>query len=123
MSNYPIKINSTTIKTPKSGDFKISKFNLTKNGRVASGKMTMSLISKKVKLYLKYRVLTGIELDDILDEIDGSSPFFNVSYYDKRGVLFVKRFYSGEIPATLQNRGMNDNDDKWTDLDFHFIEQ
>ena len=120
-TNYPIVINGTTIRTPD--NFRISKFNLTKSGRIASGKMTMDLIAKKVKLFLTYRGITGLDLDTILDEIDTEEEFFTVQYYDKRGTAHSKTFYSGEIPATLHSRGLGDDDDVWKDVELHFIEQ
>ena len=123
MTNYPIKINGVQIKTPNSKDFQITKFNLTKAGRVSSGKMTLKFIAKKVKLILAYPAMRGAELDLILDEIDTNAMFFTVSYYDRRGTNFVKTFYTGAIPATQQRRGMNDDNDVWADLEFHFIEQ
>ena len=120
-SNYPLKINGVTIRTPD--NFKLSKFNLTKSGRVASGKMTMDLIAKKVKIEISYRGITGIDLDTILDEIDTDEEFFTVEYYDKRGTAMSKTFYTGEIPATLHTRGLGDDDDKWRNVELHFIEQ
>lgn len=121
MSNYPITIDGTQIKTPK--DFKISKFNLTKAGRVSSGKMKIKLVAKKTKLFLKYDAITGVDLETILNLIDGTDVLFSINYYDKRGTSLTKTFYAGEIPATLHRRGMNDDDDVWKDVEIHFIEQ
>jgi hypothetical protein len=121
MSSYPIKINGTTIKTPKS--FKIEKYNVTKAGRVASAKMKIKFIAKKTKLILSYDAIRGTELDTILDLIDTTTMFFTVSYYDKRGTLMSKTFYTGQIPQTLHTRGMSNDDDVWKDVEIHFIEE
>lgn len=119
--SYPMKINGTTIKTPY--PFSISRFNLTKSARVASGQMTMRLIAKKVKLFLDYKAISGADLKVILDIIDANEVFFNVTYYETTGVETTKVFYAGEIAQDLQRRAFISDDSMWKDVKFNFIEK
>jgi hypothetical protein len=121
MPTYPIKINGITIKTPR--PVNISRFNLTKANRVASGLMSMRLIAKKVKLFFKYPAITGSDLKTILDLIDTSAMFFNVTYHETDGTETTKIFYVGEISQQLQRRGYISDDSVWKDVEFNFIEQ
>ena len=76
-----ITISGTAIPTPQ--EFHIERYNLTKAGRVATGEMKMDLIAKKRKFLLRYRVLSGTQLNAILDLIDGPGiVFFTVSYIE-----------------------------------------
>lgn len=112
-----LTINGTAIKTPT--HFAIERYNLTKSGRVASGKMTMELIAKKRKFTLEYAVLTGSELSTILGLIDGSSLFFTLGYTEN-GVAKTALCYAGAIPSTLYR---DDGPYYWTDVKFSLIEQ
>lgn len=112
-----IKLNGTTIKKPK--DFKISKFNLTKSGRVASGKMVMDLIAKKRKFEFSYEVLSGPDLDTILGIIDTDAMFFTIDYVEN-GVAKNATVYVGEIAA---KKFRTDGVWYWKDVSFNLIEQ
>lgn len=120
-TDYPISINSTQIKTPT--DFKVSRYNLTKSGRLASGKMVMELIAKKKKLFLNYAGITGRDLRVILNLIDTSEMFFNVAYYDVDGTPVTNTCYVGEISSILRQRAIVNDDHIWKDVEFNFIEQ
>ena len=112
-----IKLNNVTIKKPK--DFKISKFNLTKSGRVASGKMVMDLIAKKRKFEFSYEVLSGPELDTILAVIDTDTMFFTISYVEN-DVEKSATVYVGEIS---HKKFRTDGVWYWKDVSFNLIEQ
>lgn len=114
-----IRINDTPIKQPKNPQ--LSHYNLTKSGRLASGKMTMELVAKKKKLFFEYDVLSGAEVEHILSLIDGNNMFFNVSYTEN-GIRRSFRAYVGEISRKL-NRGGGNNGWYWTDVSFNLIEQ
>jgi len=120
-SNYPITINGVVIKTPST--FKISHYNLTKSGRVASGKMTMELVAKKKKLFLTYSALSGADLKNILDLIDGTEMFFTVGFYDVTNQYRTITAYVGEIPMPLHRRTSIEDNTVWKDIDFNLIEQ
>ena len=112
-----IKINGVRIKTPTS--YKISRYNLTKSGRVASGDMTMELVAKKRKLFLTYEVLSGEELQHILDLIDGDALFFTVSYTENNQTKSMTA-YVGEIPTDLYRPGSKWY---WNNVSFNLIER
>lgn len=119
MAGMNIKVNGVTIKQPNKPG--LSHYNITKSGRVSSGKMTMQLIAKKRKLRLTYEVLSGSDLDLILSLIDSNAMFFTVSYTEN-GVSKSMRAYVGEIQRKL-NRGGTKSGWYWTDISFDFIEQ
>ena len=114
-----IKINGVKIKEPQNP--KISTYNLTKSGRVASGKMMMDLVAKKKKLFCDYEVLSGAEMDKILSLIDGSAMFFNVEYTDN-GHTHSFTAYVGEINRTHFRSGPLSGW-YWKDVSFNLIEQ
>lgn len=113
-----MKINNTIIKTPT--EFRIERYNLTKAGRLANGKMTMELIAKKRKFNLKYNVISGSDLNAILNEIDGNNLFFTFTYPDEHGNNSTATVYAGEIPSTLYRA---DGDKMWKDVEINLIEQ
>lgn len=114
-----IKINGVRIKQPKNP--KYSTYNLTKAGRVASGKMMMDLVAKKQKLFFEYEILGGADLQQILNLIDGENMFFLVEFDDFDG---PKSFtgYVGEIDRTIQRSNTNSGW-YWTNVGFNLIEQ
>lgn len=114
-----IRVNGVRIKQPT--NFSISHYNLTKSGRVASGKMTMDLVAKKRKLFLEYAVMSGAEMDQILSLIDGTDMFFTVEYVEN-GVEKSMVAYVGEI-SRKKHRAGGLGGWYWTDVSFNFIEQ
>lgn len=94
-----VKISGVEIKQVPNEGFSMERYNLTKSGRVASGKMTMDLIAKKRRLDLTYDVLSGAEFQQILNLIDGDKMFFNVEWKDHSG-WHAATCYAGAIPNT-----------------------
>lgn len=120
-TTYPMKINNVTILTPHS--FQISRFNISKSARSAAGLMSIKFIAKKVKLFLKYNAITGRALKVILDQIDTTSMYLNITYYETTGTATTKVFYVGEIAQVLHRRGFISDDSIWKEIDFNFIER
>lgn len=112
-----IRINGVKIKTPK--DAILRRYNLTKSGRVASGLMKMDLVAKKRKLEISYEIISGKDMQTILDLIDGNNMFFEVSYETPQG-SGIMTCYVGEIPTKYYRRKSGWY---WTDVQFSLIEQ
>lgn len=111
------KIDGVQIKAPST--FKIERFNLTKSGRVASGKMTMELVAKKRKFYLTYEVISGPMKKQILDLIDSDKMFFTFEYPED-GEQKTATVYAGAIPS---ERFRTDGVWYWKGFRFDLIEQ
>lgn len=112
-----IKLGGTTVKTPK--DFTIANYNITKAGRVASGKMVMDLIAKKRKFNFIYDILAGDDLDAILAVIDSTVLFFTLEYVDN-GTAGTATVYVGQVTKT---QFRTDGKWYWKDVKFDLIEQ
>ena len=112
-----LSINGTTIKRPTF--FDIERYNLTKSGRVASGDMTMDLIAKKRKFLFRYDVISGKDLNTILNLIDGTDMFFTLSYIEN-DVTKTASCYAGHIPTRLFR---TDGVWYWTRVNFDLIER
>ena len=118
MTVKPIRINGTQIKNPT--EFKIERFTLTKGGRVASGLMCLDLIAKKRKFLLRYAVISGPELNKILELIDNPGYFFFTVEYVENGVTKTATCYPGHIPS---DRFRTDGVWYWKDVNFDLIER
>lgn len=122
MSGINIKLDGVLIKQPKNDDFQMNTYNLTKAGRVASGKMKMDLIAKKKKFEFKYPVISGTDMQQILSLIDGVKLFFPIEYTDTQdGARKTATVYVGEInkvPFRTDEFGWY-----WKDVKFNLIEQ
>lgn len=116
-----LKINGTPIKKP--AQFSIERYNITKAGRVASGKMMLELVAKKRKFLLQYEHLSGTDLDEILALIDTDEMFFELEYQEN-GVTKRAICYAGHIPSQYL-RGGDETSPLWywKDVDFDLIEQ
>lgn len=114
-----IKINGEKIKEPTSKT--LDSYNLTKSGRVSSGKMTMELVGKKRTLQVSYEVLAGYDLEQIRRLIDGNAMFFTVEFDDSDGIHSMVA-YAGAI-----HRDYFRSDTKfgwyWKNVEFQLIEQ
>lgn len=118
---YGLKINGVKIKEPPVGGFSISHYNLTKSGRVSSGKMTMELVAKKRKFFFKYPVISAADKKVIMDIIDGTDMFMNFEYIED-GVHKSAIVYVGEI----SNEGFRAGGLSgwyWKNFEFNLIEQ
>ncbi len=114
----PLKINGTRIKSPTG--FQIERYKITKASRVASGKMTMDVIARKLKFLFNYKVLSGAEYKTILDILDTDTAFFTLEYVEN-DVVKTATVYSGAITA---NKFRTDEGAwYWKDVTFDLIEQ
>lgn len=115
--NYEFKVDGVPIKSPYS--FRIEKYNITKSGRIASGKMTMDLVAKKRKFILKWDVMADEELQKILAVVDSDKMFF-VFEYQEGNINKSAICYNGDVGQDVGRPG-----DRWfwKDQELHFIEQ
>ena len=120
-SQFRPSLNGIYIKKPSS--FKISRFKVTKSGRVANADMHMEFRAKKIKLFFTYNVISGTDLNVILSVIDTNSVFFNVTYYGTLDEEVTKVCYVGEITQELFRRGYVSDSSVWTDVVFDFIQK
>lgn len=111
------KLNTTTIKTPTK--FSIQRYRLSKSGRIANGDMTMDIINKKRKFLLSYDVISGAELDAILDILDSDEAFCTFEYVHN-GVTQTAVVYAGAIDET---KFRSDGPWYWKDVSFDLIEK
>ncbi|OPX88125.1 MAG: hypothetical protein A4E53_02142 [Pelotomaculum sp. PtaB.Bin104] len=113
-------IGGVTVKTPT--EMPIEKYNLTKSGRVASGKMTMELVAQKRKLNCKYNTIREDDLQVILGKIyDPANLFFSVTFDDAGGQTTITA-YAGAIKGYPFRRD-TDNVWLWKDVEFALVEQ
>ena len=112
-------IGGITVKTPQ--EMSIEKYNLTKSGRVTSGKMTMELVAQKRKLNCKYNAIREDDLQVILGKVYGANMFFSVTY-DDAGGPYTMTCYAGAIKGEPFRK---DTDDVWLwkDVEVALIEQ
>lgn len=112
-----MKIGGVEIKHPTT--FSIERFNLTKSGRVASGKMAMEIVAKKRKYYFTYSVLSTSQLAAIRGIVDGNAPFF-LFEYEEDGTPTTATVYAGAIKAEKFREG---SVWYWKNVSFDLIEQ
>lgn len=112
-----LTLDGQTIKTPNK--FNISRYKLSKSERVASGKMTMDIIARKLKFSLKYSVLAGADLKTILDILDTNTAFYAFTYTDDDGAAKSVTVYPGAI---TQDK-FRSTPWYWKDVEFDLIEQ
>jgi hypothetical protein len=117
MSLPHIKVNGIATKNPT--ELKISSYNLTKSGRVASGKMSMEIIAKKWKLELSYEIISAAEMQNILSLIDNGNPFFQVEFLYEGSYKTITA-YSGAID---RERFRTTSGWYWRGVKFDLIEQ
>jgi len=112
------KIDGVPIKRPSS--FKISRYRLTKAGRLASGLMTMDLVAKKRKFFFTYDVIRSDELNVILDLLWKPRECFYTLTYVENNEIKEAVVYAGEIPTELYRTG---GIWVWRNVNFDLIEQ
>ena len=113
-----LKIAGVSVKAPT--DLKIGRFDLTKSGRTASGKMVMEVIATKRRVDVIWKMLTDSELEKIIDTITANKPFFSLEYPDAGGSKTMI-CYAGDITTSLWHtkNGVR----FWEDVQISFIEQ
>ena len=113
-----LKIAGVSVKAPT--DLKIGRFDLTKSGRTASGKMVMEIIATKRRVDVVWKMLKDSELQQILDLITANKPFFSLEYPDA-GDAQTMTCYSGDITTSLWHTigGVR----YWEEVSVPFIEQ
>lgn len=112
------KINGVAIKRPSA--FKISRYVLTKSGRLANGKMTAEIVAKKRKFFFTYDAIDAPDAEKILNLIWESGEFFFTLEYVENNQTKSARVYAGEIPADLHRTG---DVWVWKNFNFNLIEQ
>ena len=113
-----VTLGGVTVKKPHK--FQISRYNITKSGRVANGDMTMEYIAKKRKFHFGYNVISGGDLDTLLGVIDTTTMFFTLTYV-QNDVTKTATVYAGHIP-TEQFR-TDAGAWYWKDANFDLIEK
>lgn len=113
-----LKIAGVSVKAPT--DLKIGRFDLTKSGRTASGKMVMDVIASKRRVDVIWKMLTDSELEKIIDTITANKPFFSLEYPDAGGTKTMT-CYAGDIITSLWHtkNGVR----YWEEVSIGFIEQ
>lgn len=109
------------IKSPPNEGFKISKFRLSKLGRVASGKMTGEILpnGKKRKFEFDYPVISGADRKVMEDFIDTDFAFFLFSYPEDN-IQKTAIVYAG---APSAEKFRTDSGWYWKNFKFDLIEQ
>ncbi len=110
-------IDGTAIKEPH--DLSRKWFKLSKSGRSASGRMNMDVIARKKRFEIKYKVLSGTDLNTILDILQSDASFFNLEFNhngEKESVVV----YVGGITA---DKFRTDGVWYWKNVTFNLIEQ
>ena len=113
-----LKIAGVSVKAPT--DLKIGRFDLTKSGRTASGKMVMELIATKRRVDITWKMLPDNELQKIIDTITANKPFFSLEYPDAGGTKTMT-CYAGDIATSLWHtkNGIR----YWEEVSIPFIER
>jgi len=113
-----LKIAGVSVKAPT--DLKIGRFDLTKSGRTASGKMVMDIIATKRRVDVVWKMLPDDELQKIIDTITANKPFFSLEYPDAGGTKTMT-CYAGDINTSLWHtkNGVR----YWEEVSIGFIEQ
>ena len=113
-----LKIAGVSVKAPT--DLKIGRFDLTKSGRTASGKMVMEVIATKRRVDVVWKMIKDSELQTIINTITANKPFFSVEYPDAGGTQTMT-CYSGDIVTSLWHT--IDGVRYWEEVSIPFIEQ
>jgi len=113
-----LKIAGITVKAPT--ELKVGRFDLSKSGRTASGKMMMEIIATKRRVDVVWKMLKDSELQQILDLITANKPFFTLEYPDAGGTKTMT-CYAGDIVTSLwyTKNGVR----YWEEVSIGFIEQ
>jgi len=113
-----LKIAGVSVKAPT--DLKIGRFDLSKSGRTASGKMMMEIIATKRRVDVVWKMIPDDELKKIIDTITANKPFFSLEYPDAGGTKTMT-CYAGDIATSLWHtkNGIR----YWEEVSIPFIER
>ena len=108
------------VKAPNPAETKVSRFDLSKSQRAASGKMVMEIIATKRRVDVTWKMLKDSDLETILDTIAANKPFFPLEYPDAGGTQTMM-CYTGDITTSLWHtiNGVR----YWDEVSIPFIEQ
>ena len=116
-----IKIDSTTIKNPTT-PIQISKYPVTKAGRVASALMAIDFLAEKSTFQFEYDVISQADLQEILDIINDFPTMFHTLNINENGVEANYTVYPGAVTKSVF-RSDNNGYWYWKDVTFQLIEQ
>lgn len=119
MSSTPMVVSLGGVAIKQPTDLEIELYDLTKSGRLGSGKMVIDIIAKKRKFNFTYEVLSGAELEKIKSVIDSMNPFVTLVYIEN-GVQKSAVVYRG---ALKYRRFRTDGVWYWKNVTFSLIEQ
>gem|GEM_PF-1976215 len=118
MARSIVSVNGLAIREPTNLGFEF--YNLTKSGRLASGKMTIELVAQKRKFTFMYEVISGPQLDQIKAAIYSPSAMFFPLVYLENDVHKTCIVYSGALKALpWRKEGLW----YWKNVTFDLIEQ
>lgn len=108
------------ISTPNPAEITVGRFDLTKSGRTASGKMVMEVIATKRRVDVVWKMITDSDLQAIINAITANKPFFSLEYPDAGGSKTMT-CYAGDITTSLWHTigGVR----YWEEVSIPFIEQ
>lgn len=113
-----LKIAETAVKAPS--DVKVGRFDISKSGRTASGKMVMEIIATKRRVDVIWKMIKDSELQTVVDTITANKPFFSLEYPDAGGTQTMT-CYAGDITTSLWHT--IDGVRYWQEVSIPFIEQ
>jgi hypothetical protein len=113
-----LKIAGVEVANP--AEVSIGRFDLTKSGRTASGKMVMDIVATKRRVDVVWKMIKDSELQTIIDTITANKPFFTLEYPDAGGTQTMT-CYAGDITTSLWHtvNGVR----YWQEVSIPFIEQ
>jgi hypothetical protein len=109
-----------TVKVTTPSEIKVSRFDITKSQRAASGKMIMQIIATKRRVDVTWKMLKDSDLATIINTIAANKPFFVLEYPDVGGAQTMT-CYAGDIVTSLWHTigGIR----YWEEVSIPFIEQ
>jgi hypothetical protein len=113
-----LKIAGVEVANP--AEVSIGRFDLTKSGRTASGKMVMDIVATKRRVDVVWKMIKDSELQTIINTITANKPFFSLTYPDAGGTKTMT-CYAGDITTSLWHtvNGVR----YWQEVSIPFIEQ
>lgn len=116
-----IKLDGTTIKNP-SVPIQITKYPVTKAGRVSSALMAIDFLAEKSTFQFEYEAISHSDLQTILNIIHDFPTMFHTLTINENGVEQSYTVYSGAVKKQLL-RSDNNGYWYWQSVTFQLIEQ